>query len=143
MRAGLDIPVAARRDVGQHAARGPAMATTCARCGADAPPASAFCPRCGERLPPAAEREAAAADRRQVTVVFADVTGFTALAEQLDPEDVRAFQNELFDTLAQAIARCGGFAEKFVGDAVMAVFGAPVAHEDDPERALQAVLDMQ
>jgi adenylate cyclase len=77
-----------------------------------------------------------------VTVLFADVSGFTALAERLDPEDVRAFQNGLFETLSQAITRYDGFVEKFVGDAVMAVFGAPAAHEDDPERALHAALDM-
>ena len=82
------------------------------------------------------------ADRRQVTVLFADLSGFTALAEQLDPEEVRAFQNALFEALGQAIARYDGFVEKFVGDAVMAIFGAPVAHEDDPERALDAALDM-
>ena len=77
-----------------------------------------------------------------MTVLFADVTGFTTLSERLDPEEVRAFQNALFETLAQAITRYDGFVEKFVGDAVMAVFGAPVAHEDDPERALHAALDM-
>jgi adenylate cyclase len=82
------------------------------------------------------------ADRRQVTVLFADLSGFTALAERLDPEEVRAFQNALFETLAQAITRYDGFVEKFVGDAVLAVFGAPVAHEDDPERACDAALDM-
>jgi adenylate cyclase len=70
------------------------------------------------------------------------VSGFTALAERLDPEELRAFQNALFEAFAQAIARYGGFAEKFVGDAVLAVFGAPHAHEDDPERALDAALDM-
>ena len=75
-------------------------------------------------------------------MLFADVSGFTTLAERLDPEEVRAFQNALFDTLAQAIARYDGFVEKFVGDAVLAVFGAPVAHEDDPERALDTALDM-
>jgi adenylate cyclase len=85
------------------------------------------------------EREA---DRRQVTVLFADLSGFTSLSERLDPEEVRAFQNALFETLAQAIERFDGFVEKFVGDAVMAVFGAPVAHEDDPQRALDASLDM-
>jgi adenylate cyclase len=89
--------------------------------------------------PDALHREA---DRRQVTVLFADVSGFTALAARLDPEEVRAFQNALFETLAQSITRYDGFVEKFVGDAVMAVFGAPVAHEDDPERALHAALDM-
>ena len=82
------------------------------------------------------------ADRRQVTVLFADLSGFAALAEQLDAEEVRAFQNALFEVLGQAIERYDGFVEKFVGDAVMAIFGAPVAHEDDPERALDTALDM-
>ncbi len=82
------------------------------------------------------------ADRRQVTVLFADLTGFTALSERLDPEEVRAFQNALFESLARIIRRYDGFVEKFVGDAVMAVFGAPVAHEDDPQRALGAALEM-
>jgi adenylate cyclase len=75
-----------------------------------------------------------------VTVLFADVSGFTSLSERLDPEDVRSFQNDLFTMLAEAIEQYGGFVEKFVGDAVMAVFGAPVAHEDDPDRALRAGL---
>ena len=82
------------------------------------------------------------ADRRLVTVVFADVSGFTALGERLDPEDVRTFQNDLFKLLAETIEQYGGFVEKFVGDAVMAVFGAPVAHEDDPDRALRTALTM-
>lgn len=82
------------------------------------------------------------ADRRQVTVLFADVAGYTTLAERLDPEEVRAFQNELFEALSQSIARHDGFVEKFVGDAVLAIFGAPVAHEDDPERAVATALDM-
>jgi class 3 adenylate cyclase len=82
------------------------------------------------------------ADRRRVTVLFADLSGFTALAERLDPEEVRAFQNALFETFAQTIARYDGFVEKFVGDAVLAVFGAPVAHEDDPARACDAALVM-
>src|SRR5687768_9860230 len=81
-------------------------------------------------------------DRRQVTVLFADLSGFTELSERLDPEEVRAFQNALFEALAQAISRYDGFVEKFIGDAVLAVFGAPVAHEDDPERALDTALDM-
>jgi len=77
-----------------------------------------------------------------VTVLFADLTGFTSLSERLDPEEVRAFQNALFEALARSIERYDGFVEKFVGDAVMAVFGAPVAHEDDPQRALDTALDM-
>jgi adenylate cyclase len=118
----------------------------CSACGAPCEREFAFCPRCGvsqapeaPARPQAVEREA---DRRHVTVLFADLTGFTALAERLDPEDVRAFQNRLFEALAGAIARYDGFVEKFVGDAVMAVFGAPVAHEDDPERACDAALEM-
>ena len=104
-----------------------------------------FCPQCGRRQPTFDQVRGSVypeADRRQVTVLFADVADFTALAERLDPEELRAFQNVLFETLAQAIARYDGFVEKFVGDAVMAVFGAPIAHEDDPERALGAALDM-
>lgn len=111
---------------------------TCPGCGSDAPADFAFCPRCGRKL----EREPEA-DRRIVTVLFADLAGFTALAERLDPEDVRAFQGDLFQEMAAAIQQYDGFVEKFVGDAVMAVFGAPAAHEDDPERALRAALAMQ
>jgi adenylate cyclase len=84
----------------------------------------------------------AAADRRAVTVLFADLAGFTTLSERLDPEDVRNFQSELFGEMSAAVAEFQGFVEKFVGDAVMAVFGAPVAHEDDPERAVRAALSM-
>jgi adenylate cyclase len=94
--------------------------------------------RAPEPAPPPAT--ATDADRRPVTVLFADLAGFTALSERLDPEDVRAFQNDLFQMMAEEITRVGGFVEKFVGDAVMAAFGAPVAHEDDPERALRAAL---
>ncbi len=117
----------------------------CSGCGLEASPSFAFCPSCGRQLTaPAAPSNFAnrEADRRQVTIVFADLSGFTSIAERLDPEDVRAFQNALFERLAQSIARFDGFVEKFVGDAVMAVFGAPVAHEDDPARALEAALDM-
>ncbi|MBI3007261.1 MAG: hypothetical protein HYY53_03020 [candidate division NC10 bacterium] len=111
---------------------------TCSGCGFDAPADFAFCPKCGRKL----EREPEA-DRRTVSVLFADLSGFTALAERLDPEDVRAFQTDLFQEMAAAIQQYDGFVEKYVGDAVMAVFGAPVAHEDDPERALRAALAMQ
>ena len=82
------------------------------------------------------------ADRRSVTVLFADLSGFTAIAEQLDPEDVRALQTDLFAEMRGALEPLGAFIEKFVGDAVVAVFGAPQAHEDDPERALRAALEM-
>jgi len=76
-------------------------------------------------------------------VLFADLAGFTALSEALDPEDVRAIQGDLFHEMSESIDRYEGFVEKFVGDAVMAVFGAPRAHEDDPERSLRAALLMR
>jgi adenylate cyclase len=84
----------------------------------------------------------AEADRRLVTVLFADLAGFTALGARLDPEEVRALQTDLFGELTRPVEEFGGFVEKYVGDAVMAVFGAPMAHEDDPERALRATLAM-
>ena len=77
------------------------------------------------------------ADRRTVTVLFADLSGFTALSERLDPEVMQALQNELFAELTAAVQSFGGFVDKFIGDALLALFGAPVAHEDDPERALR------
>jgi adenylate cyclase len=120
------------------------LSMTCTGCGFEIQADFAFCPRCG-----AAQRRAAVskdrpddADRRPVTVLFADLCGFTSLSERLDPEEVRAFQGVLFDSLGQAVSRRGGFVAKYLGDAVLALFGAPVAHEDDPERALDAALDM-
>ena len=120
---------------------------TCSGCGFEAPADFAFCPKCGARLavapappPPSTAPEG---DRRPVTVLFADLAGFTALSEGLDPEDVRAIQSDLFHEMSASIDRYEGFAEKFVGDAVMAVFGAPRAHEDDPERSLHAALLMR
>ncbi len=117
------------------------MTTTCPACGFECASDFAFCPRCGAKQGGGA-KPPSDADRRQVTVLFADLTGFTSLAERLDPETLRTFQNALFATMAQAIARYDGFVEKFVGDAVMAVFGAPHAHEDDPLRALMAAQDL-
>ncbi len=137
---------------------GSKLPAPCPSCGAISPSEFAFCPRCGARLaspgvkvpsvsPATVVREpspdGAEADRRPVTILFADLSGFTALGERLDPEDVRALQGDLFQQMAAAIERYEGFVEKFLGDAVMAVFGAPVAHEDDPERALRAALAMR
>lgn len=82
-------------------------------------------------------------ERRVVTIMFADITGSTPLADRLDPEDMRAILASYFNLMAEQIRRHGGTVEKYIGDAVMAVFGAPVAHEDDPDRALRAALDMQ
>src|SRR5512134_3611817 len=115
----------------------------CQRCHLDASTDFAYCPRSGNPLAtktPAAP--AAEADRRSATVLFADLSGFTTISEGLDPEDVRALQTDLFAALRGVVERFDAFVEKFVGDAVMAVFGAPLAHEDDPQRALHAALEM-
>jgi len=82
-------------------------------------------------------------ERKQVTILFADLCGFTDLCERLDPEAIRAFQNDLFAEMAGVVYQHEGFVEKFVGDAIMSVFGAPIAHENDPDRALRAALAMR
>jgi len=82
-------------------------------------------------------------ERRVVTVMFADITGSTPLADRLDPEDMRAILTGYFNLMTEQIRRHGGTVEKYIGDAVMAVFGSPTAHEDDPDRAIRAALDMQ
>src|ERR1700693_1788893 len=92
---------------------------------------------CGASLAPEA---VAREERKVVTVVFCDLVGFTAKAERLDPEDVRAILGPYHERVRAELARHGGTVEKFIGDAVMALFGAPVAHEDDPERAVRAAL---
>ena len=87
-------------------------------------------------------RAPTADERKLVTIVFADVSGFTALSERLDPEKVREVINACFDWLVPVLQKYDGTIDKFIGDEIMAVFGAPVAHEDDAERALRAALDM-
>ena len=104
--------------------------TVCAACGQQNPEGARFCNACGSSL--ATERVAVREERKVVTVFFADLVGFTGRAEQLDPEDVRAMLSPYYGRLRFEIERFGGTVEKFIGDAVMAVFGAPVTHEDDP-----------
>ena len=87
-------------------------------------------------------RAALGAERRRVSVLFADLENFTGLAEALDPEEVRAIQSRYFEVARGTVAVYGGVIEKFIGDAVVAVWGAPVAHEDDAERAVRAALDL-
>src|SRR5690242_11143303 len=108
----------------------------CPSCGHENPPGARFCNACATPLPDAAP--ALAEERKIVTILFVDLVGFTARSEQLDPEDVRAIQTPYFARVRTAIESFGGTVEKFIGDAVMAVFGAPVAHGDDPERAVRA-----
>jgi class 3 adenylate cyclase len=112
--------------------------TTCPSCAQENPPEARFCNACGTPLP--ATAHGLEEERKVVTVLFADLVGFTSRAERLDPEDVRAFLSPYFARVRKEIEACGGVVEKFIGDAVMAVFGAPLAHGDDPERAVRAAL---
>jgi len=114
--------------------------TICPSCGQENPPIAKFCLACAQPLP---ERSHGLAEERKVvTVLFADLVGFTARAERLDPEDVRAILTPYFARIRSELETFGGTVEKFIGDAVMAIFGAPVAHGDDPERAVRAALAM-
>src|SRR5437763_11825195 len=110
----------------------------CPSCGQENPENARFCLACGEQLD--APRPAVQDERRIVSVVFVDLVGFTSRSEQLDPEDVRAILTPYHATVRDELESFGGVVEKFVGDAVMAVFGAPTAHGDDPERAVSAAL---
>src|SRR6266478_7625259 len=110
---------------------------TCSVCGQENPDGTRFCPACGTALVAAEPRRE---ERKVVTVLFADLVGFTSRAEQLDPEDVRAVLAPYWERLRSELERFGGTVEKFIGDAVMALFGAPVSREDDPERAVRAAL---
>src|SRR6187200_1329500 len=117
------------------------MALTCPDCGADVAAGTKFCPECGVRQP---ERVAPSREvRKLVTVLFADVTGSTALGEQLDPEALRALMSRYFTRMRTVIEAHGGTVEKFIGDAVMAVFGIPAVHEDDALRAVRAAWDIR
>jgi class 3 adenylate cyclase/tetratricopeptide (TPR) repeat protein len=110
----------------------------CPTCGEDNPDRARFCWSCGASLADSVPRTGE--ERKVVSVLFVDLVGFTAASERADPEDVRARLRPYHARVKQEIERFGGTVEKFVGDAVMAVFGAPVAHEDDPERAVSSAL---
>jgi class 3 adenylate cyclase/tetratricopeptide (TPR) repeat protein len=112
--------------------------TVCPTCGHENGPGAKFCSECGTKL--TAEPASARTERKVVSVLFADLVGFTAQAERLDPEDVQAILRPYHERLRHELERFGGTVEKFIGDAVMALFGAPTAHEDDPERAVRAAL---
>ena len=117
----------------------------CPSCGTDIPAGFKFCGACGAKLDGVAEpkAETPATQRREVAVLFADVSGFTQMSERLDPEEVHALMNRCFAGLGEAIQNEGGYIDKYMGDNVMALFGAPIAHEDDPARACRAALAIQ
>ena len=131
---------------------GTALAPNCPSCGAENPTGARFCIECGTVLaappasaeaPPAPAAAPPPEERRQATVLFADLSGYTAAAERMDPEAVKGLVDRTLRRLGEEIERFGGTIDKFIGDNVMGVFGAPVAHEDDPERAVRAGLAMQ
>ena len=112
----------------------------CPVCSTANPDVARFCMSCGAPLAaPEATREA----RKVVTVVFADVTGSTGLGERLDPETLRSIMGRWFEAMRAVLERHGGSVEKFIGDAVVAVFGVPVVHEDDALSAVRAAAEMQ
>src|SRR4051794_28730981 len=132
------------------------LAPHCPSCGTENPAGAKFCMQCGTAFgeavaaakpkvpaPAAAPAEAPPEERRQATVLFADLSGYTAAAERMDPEAVKALVDRTLRRLGEEIERFGGSIDKFIGDNVMGVFGAPVTHEDDPERAVRAGLAMQ
>src|SRR5262245_28756787 len=110
---------------------------TCPACSATVPDDARFCPSCGHELAGRSE------ERRVATVLFADLVGFTTLSETRDPEQVKRLVDRCFQKLVADITAYGGVVDKIIGDAVVALFGAPVAHEDDAERAVRAALAMQ
>jgi len=114
--------------------------TICATCGSENPPRANFWLECGAAL---AEAQPAPETRKTVTVVFADVTGSTALGERLDAEALRGILNRYFAEMKAVLERHGGTVEKFIGDAVVAVFGVPTVHEDDALRAVRAAVEMR
>jgi class 3 adenylate cyclase/tetratricopeptide (TPR) repeat protein len=132
---------------------GTRLAAACAVCGASNGADAKFCGECGTSFGAAAATPqisttpvgapvAPVAERRVVSILFADLVGFTTLAEGRDAEDTRELLSRYFDLSRDLIARYGGTVEKFIGDAVMAVWGAPTAHEDDAERSVRAALEL-
>src|SRR4051794_18795679 len=127
---------------------GAPLATSCPACGTTpSHPAARFCLNCGQALPgaptsPTAEDTGPVAERRICSVLFCDLVGFTPLSESRDPEEVRELLSRYFDIARAVVARYGGTIEKFSGDAVMAVWGTPVALEGDTERAVRAALEL-
>jgi class 3 adenylate cyclase/tetratricopeptide (TPR) repeat protein len=111
----------------------------CPRCGEDNPPHARFCLACGTALVGDRAREV----RKTVTVVFVDIAGSTGMGERLDPESLRRVMTRYFDAMRSVVDRHGGTVEKFIGDAVMAVFGVPVLHEDDALRAVRSAVEMR
>ena len=119
---------------------------SCSQCGSSIYPEDKFCGKCGQRLDQSVEKAeitpAIDGERKHVTVLFSDLSGFTAMSEKLDPEEVKEVTSRIFGEVALVVTKYEGFIEKFIGDAVMAVFGVPNAHEDDPVRAIRSAKEI-
>lgn len=145
---------------------GAALSRICAGCGTQVSPTAKFCPECANPLaaPPGphspfgvpasytphhlaekilTSKAAIQGERKQVTVLFVDASGFTALSERLDPEDVHQFMNRAFELMLAEVHRYEGTVNQFLGDGIMALFGAPIAHEDHARRAVHAALGIR
>ena len=126
---------------------GAPLVVACPNCGAANDPGDRFCGSCGGALeevatPASPGMSRSGSERRMASILFADIVGFTPLAESRDPEEVRELLGRYFETAQEIVQRYGGVLEKFIGDAVVALWGAPVAQEDDAERAVRTALDL-
>ena len=128
---------------------GEKLILTCPKCQAEVVPDDQFCGKCGHKIKSATVLEflkptpiTSDSERKYVTVMFSDMSGYTAMTEKLDPEEVKEIMGKVFGEISKVVARYEGFIEKFIGDAVMALFGATQSHEDDPVRAIKAAREI-
>jgi class 3 adenylate cyclase/tetratricopeptide (TPR) repeat protein len=127
---------------------GQRLEVVCPQCGKTLPPVAKFCDGCGQSLSasasvvPHASVPSTDGERKQITVLFSDLSGYTAMAERLDPEEVKEITSRIFGKVAEVAARYEGFVEKYIGDAVVALFGVPAVHEDDHLRAIRAAQEI-
>jgi class 3 adenylate cyclase/tetratricopeptide (TPR) repeat protein len=125
---------------------GEGLELKCPQCGKRLPLSGKFCNECGQRLGEFIETEKRVpedeGERKHITVLFSDLSGYTAMSEKLDPEELKEIMSRIFGEIAQVVSKYEGFVEKFVGDAVMALFGVPKAHEDDPIRAIMVAREI-
>ena len=114
----------------------------CPECQTDLPDGANFCFKCGQELTvkdqPSKSSPLPDAERKRVTALFSDLSGYTALTEKLDPEEVKDITSHIFDGVRDVVAKYEGSIERFSGDGVLALFGVPKTHEDDPIRAIRA-----
>ena len=129
--------------VSDFAAPAAIRSSVCPSCGEESPSGFRFCGACGSRWPRVAIETDLEGERRWATVLFGDLAGFTHLSEATDPEELRLFVDRCTSRMGEIVDHYGGWIDKVIGDALMAVFGAPITHEDDAERAVLAGLELQ